>query len=142
MTGTDSSSVWRRRDSNPRPPACKAGALPVELLPRPRAANRVRVPGFEPGTSALSELRSSQLSYTRDVQPNPSSAGTRLQQKSQPNRLAPRDEVVGRAYLLGGVIRRMVMGFSVGVACGLKDNTGVAHPGQPGSDPGTVVLEC
>ena len=25
----------------------------------------VRVPGFEPGTSALSELRSSQLSYTR-----------------------------------------------------------------------------
>src|SRR5205807_2836479 len=27
--------VWRRRDSNPRPPACKAGALPVELLPRP-----------------------------------------------------------------------------------------------------------
>ena len=33
---------------------------------------RMRVPGFEPGTSALSELRSSQLSYTRDVQPNPS----------------------------------------------------------------------
>ena len=27
---------------------------------------RVRVPGFEPGTSALSELRSSQLSYTRE----------------------------------------------------------------------------
>lgn len=57
-------SVWRRRDSNPQPPACKAGARPVELLPRPDPP-RVRVPGFEPGTSALSELRSSQLSYTR-----------------------------------------------------------------------------
>ena len=32
---------------------------------------RVRVPGFEPGTSALSELRSSQLSYTRDTPPLP-----------------------------------------------------------------------
>ena len=26
--------VWRRRDSNPLPPACKAGALPIELLPQ------------------------------------------------------------------------------------------------------------
>ncbi len=25
---------WRRADSNPRPPACKAGALPTELRPR------------------------------------------------------------------------------------------------------------
>src|SRR5204863_1767361 len=32
---------------------------------RPSSALAVRVPGFEPGTSALSELRSSQLSYTR-----------------------------------------------------------------------------
>lgn len=31
---------------------------------------RVRVPGFEPGTSALSELRSSHLSYTRDTTPS------------------------------------------------------------------------
>ena len=40
----------------------------------PQRARRFGVgqPGFEPGTSALSELRSSQLSYTRDVQPNPS----------------------------------------------------------------------
>ena len=27
------SSLWRRSDSNRRPPACKAGALPVELRP-------------------------------------------------------------------------------------------------------------
>ena len=26
--------LWRRWDSNPRPPACKAGALPTELRPR------------------------------------------------------------------------------------------------------------
>ena len=26
--------LWRRRGSNPQPPACKAGALPVELRPR------------------------------------------------------------------------------------------------------------
>ncbi|MEN9802311.1 MAG: hypothetical protein RLZ37_1436 [Actinomycetota bacterium] len=25
--------VWRRWESNPRPPACKAGALPTELRP-------------------------------------------------------------------------------------------------------------
>ena len=30
--------VWRRRDSNSRPPACKAGALPTELRPRKRFA--------------------------------------------------------------------------------------------------------
>ena len=75
---------WRRPGSNRQPPACKAGALPIELRPREkRAGNReqgtaethcslfpapcstlVGVPGLEPGTSALSELRSNQLSYT------------------------------------------------------------------------------
>ena len=25
---------WRRWESNPQPPACKAGALPIELRPR------------------------------------------------------------------------------------------------------------
>src|SRR5437763_3781998 len=53
---------WRRPGSNRQPLACKASALPVELRPLP---SEVRVPGLEPGTSALSELRSSQLSYTR-----------------------------------------------------------------------------
>ena len=32
-----SSMQWRRRGSNPQPPACKAGALPIELRPRGRA---------------------------------------------------------------------------------------------------------
>src|SRR5687768_4818497 len=31
-------SWWRRQDSNPRPPACKAGALPTELRPRRQRA--------------------------------------------------------------------------------------------------------
>src|SRR5262245_18197444 len=63
----------------------------------------MRVPGFEPGTSALSELRSSQLSYTRDVQPNPSSFARvpTAQQKSQPIRLALRDAAVRRAICRG-----------------------------------------
>src|SRR5436853_864254 len=35
---------WRRRDSNPRPPACKAGALPLSYVPR--AAQRSGVTVF------------------------------------------------------------------------------------------------
>ena len=78
------SKEWRRPGSNRQPPACKAGALPVELRPpravmssgwRPdrgrRSPERTASPqpapvgtrGFEPRTSALSELRSNQLSY-------------------------------------------------------------------------------
>jgi hypothetical protein len=53
--------IWRRPGSNRQPPACKTGALPIELRPR---YFPMGVLGFEPRTSALSELRSSQLSYT------------------------------------------------------------------------------
>ena len=49
---------WSRPGSNRRPPACKAGALPVELLPRNMGTD-----GFEPSTSRLSSVRSNQLSY-------------------------------------------------------------------------------
>src|SRR5262249_54578658 len=31
---------WRRRDSNPQPPPCKGGALPVELRPRLQAGSQ------------------------------------------------------------------------------------------------------
>lgn len=47
---------WRCGESNPVPPACKAGALPDELHPR------VGHPGLEPGASVLSGLRSDHLS--------------------------------------------------------------------------------
>jgi hypothetical protein len=52
---------WSRGGSNPEPPPCKGGALPVEL--RPRRNGPVGAPGLEPGTSALSGPRSNQLSY-------------------------------------------------------------------------------
>ena len=52
---------WRRWDSNPRPPACKAGALPAELRPLDLL---VGLAGIEPATSALSVLRSNRLSYS------------------------------------------------------------------------------
>ncbi len=40
-------------------------AKPVLYQTKLRAHFIVRVPGFEPGTSSLSETRSNQLSYTR-----------------------------------------------------------------------------
>ena len=36
---------WRRWDSNPRPPACKAGALATELRPQEHVENLVENPG-------------------------------------------------------------------------------------------------
>jgi hypothetical protein len=61
--------------SNRRPPACKAGALPAELIPRsgryPRGLQTASAPdktlvgldGFEPSTPALSRRCSNRLSY-------------------------------------------------------------------------------
>jgi hypothetical protein len=92
--------------------------------------DRMRVPGFEPGTSALSELRSSQLSYTRDVQPNPSPPNLATPIKKPTDSVGSPRRGVEKSYLLGGTIRRMVMGFSVGVACGLPDNTDVVNPAR------------
>ena len=52
---------WRMTGSNRRPPACKAGALPAELIPHDRRV--VGLVGFEPTTPALSRRCSNQLSY-------------------------------------------------------------------------------
>ena len=55
---------WRRRDSNSRPPACKAGALPTELRPhRANVNKKIGLSGLEPPTSRLSGVRSNRLSY-------------------------------------------------------------------------------
>ena len=68
---------WSRTESNRRPPACKAGALPTELRPLKPAAKPVRAatgPGRQPPgvvglgrlelpTSRLSGVRSNRLSY-------------------------------------------------------------------------------
>src|SRR5690606_20827560 len=66
---------WRMTGSNRRPPACKAGALPAELIPRVSLRNDehlVGLVGLEPTTPALSRRCSNQLSYrpkpvTRDL---------------------------------------------------------------------------
>jgi hypothetical protein len=69
------SITWRRSDSNRRPPACKAGALPTELRPQrnpldppahpatPNRAARMGQGGLEPPTPRLSSVCSNQLSY-------------------------------------------------------------------------------
>src|ERR1700752_1147064 len=50
--------------SNRRPPACKAGALPAELIPQVRNwSGMVGLVGLEPTTPALSRRCSNQLSY-------------------------------------------------------------------------------
>jgi len=56
---------WRMTGSNRRPPACKAGALPAELIPRIPLAGLalVGLVGFEPTTPALSRRCSNRLSY-------------------------------------------------------------------------------
>src|SRR5215469_2716119 len=65
---------WRMTGSNRRPPACKAGALPAELIPQShtysrglsvshRADKLVGLDGFEPSTPALSRRCSNRLSY-------------------------------------------------------------------------------
>nr|ABM53547.1 conserved hypothetical protein [uncultured beta proteobacterium CBNPD1 BAC clone 578] len=54
---------WRMTGSNRRPPACKAGALPAELIPQSRIKAVVGLVGFEPTTPALSRRCSNRLSY-------------------------------------------------------------------------------
>ena len=53
-------SWWRRTGLNRRPPACKAGALPLSYAP---GSDLVGQGGLEPPTSRLSSARSNQLSY-------------------------------------------------------------------------------
>ena len=64
VQGGRGACMWRCGDSNPVPPACKAGALPSELHPRTTRGPLVLVghPGLEPGASVLSGLRSNHLS--------------------------------------------------------------------------------
>jgi hypothetical protein len=71
----------------------------------------VGVLGFEPRTSALSELRSSQLSYTPDLR----NAVTRHHQTKKPNHIrfgSPRQsDCVRKSYLAMMVMREIVIGI-------------------------------
>jgi hypothetical protein len=62
---------WSWPGSNRRPPPCKGGALPVELQPQELRSEVVGLSGFEPLTSRLSAVRSSQLSYRPVVDEGP-----------------------------------------------------------------------
>ena len=57
---------WSQADSNRRPSACKADALPAELWPL-IAKSLVGLGGVEPPTSPLSGVRSNQLSYRPEL---------------------------------------------------------------------------
>jgi hypothetical protein len=80
----DRSCWWSQTGSNRRPPACKAGALPTELWPRPEAVEQsgtredaamssycclivVGLGRLERPTSRLSGVRSNHLSYRPDA---------------------------------------------------------------------------
>src|SRR6218665_3401694 len=68
---------WRMTGSNRRPPACKAGALPAELIPRACLSSGsgvwplVGLVGLEPTTPPLSTPRSDQLNYKPPHPPPP-----------------------------------------------------------------------
>ena len=69
--GTSAKRWWRQTESNRRPQACKASALPIELCPLRSNQHPQRRPSdglvglgrFELPTSRLSSARSNQLSY-------------------------------------------------------------------------------
>ena len=60
----EADEAWRWPESNRRPPACKAGALPTELHPRITPSEPLGLSGFAPETSPLSGVRSIYLSYS------------------------------------------------------------------------------
>ena len=95
---------WSQTGSNRRPPACKAGALPTELWPRPKKICVVRRlimvgPGrLELPTSRLSGVRSNRLSY-RPSRERPCNKGSKATMSTQAPVAAT---FTGRRYADGG----------------------------------------
>lgn len=86
--------------SNRRPPACKAGALPAELIPQSLqrqgtvlSDQLVGLDGFEPSTPALSRRCSNRLSYRplslSSIQPTSVSALTQCAAGSRKEVIQP-----------------------------------------------------
>ena len=92
---------WRMPGSNRRPPACKAGALPTELIPP-----RVVPPGIGPGTSTLSVWRSDQLSYgtPRARRDRPPDAGWRAMRGNPADAGAPERRCSSRTFRYGYLV--------------------------------------
>ena len=67
---------WRRRDSNPQPPRCKRGALPIELRPRTWTTpiSRGRGPNHQPAPAmplCRGRVPNHQPALSRAHQPRP-----------------------------------------------------------------------
>jgi hypothetical protein len=80
---------WSQTESNRRPPACKAGALPTELWPRIAAPAKRELVGlgrFELPTSRLSSARSNQLSYRPKLRYRVHTLAARATRRSPGNR--------------------------------------------------------
>lgn len=76
---------WSRGDSNPLPPACKADALPSELLPHKNQGKALVGPGgLEPPTLRLSGVRSNHLSYGPLSKKGVRGQGPRVGKKTHP----------------------------------------------------------
>ena len=102
------SPPWRRSDSNRRPPACKAGALPLSYAPSREPFNglapdqlitgpepcprgtRMGQGGLEPPTPRLSSVCSNQLSYWPKQQPARKRVPARPERQGKDARPAPR----------------------------------------------------
>ncbi len=117
--------------SNRRPPACKAGALPAELIPQiPHVV--VGLVGLEPTTPALSRRCSNRLSYrpTHSSCASPRSSCTRpLSQEPLP--------ILSRLTLASSISPHRCQScfphstFAVAVACPHQFNTHCCFSSQP-----------
>ncbi len=104
--------------SNRRPPACKAGALPAELIPHVgcRIGSLVGLVGLEPTTPALSRRCSNQLSY----RPKPSKLSSR--------RCHPTTDKCGRSNLNCLFSRKEVIQPHLPIRLPCYDFTPVTNP--------------
>ena len=126
--------------SNRRPPACKAGALPAELIPLKKqcaveicdAATRVATPktnmalmvglvGLEPTTPALSRRCSNQLSY------RPKPCASRPEPKPGRWRLPPTTDKCERLNLIA-ISRKEVIQPHLPIRLPCYDFTPVTNP--------------
>ena len=111
---------WRLTGSNRRPPACKAGALPAELIPRYPLLESIVVGlvGLEPTTPALSRRCSNQLSY----RPIPQALLT-----ARP-RLVPTTDKCGRSNLIAQFSRKEVIQPHLPIRLPCYDFTPIIYP--------------
>ena len=120
--------------SNRRPPACKAGALPAELIPQDfhltslvgvSQGYLVGLVGLEPTTPALSRRCSNQLSY----RPNPQLESPKNYFFNFSNLgLVPTTDKCGRSILNASISRKEVIQPHLPIRLPCYDFTPVTNP--------------